>query len=330
MGSVVNLSLNSLSLKTKVYMVVALSAATGSFGFLAGVRINEGGLTPNRAMPYVGATYIVSGVCVDYVKQKQKVTLSEEQLKITSVEESAVSGVLRASKQAVICDQSKIAIEKMSLSAMTRHFTVVPNVTVQAQEEQKEEKPAFLSLSQKMLKYSGTCKNDAGIIQSPVVDSYLDVSDVRELGDTFEVSGIDRVSNERVMCLGSEIKYEVVTSMPEKHTAQQVAQQTAVDLKGKIILVDSDCFLHRKLKGYVKPGQPKRFGLANTKVQVIDYRLDNGEMTYLAGTLMDGKDAGVSGTKIECEKEHFPILYKTFNQNETTLEPIGKGGVNVN
>jgi len=317
----------SLAIKA-IILVVAVT-----FSFLIGARKYEtGGFGVVR-----GSTVSVSGIC-NLDGEPRFPALAEDQVKVTSVDEDGFAGVVRRTREHVVCLNKDVAVDSLPL---LKDFTKTPeDIPVLAVVEKDPVKDEVMSLVKKTLMITGSCKDQAGTVEV-FTDKIVDVVNANKDKQSGEyvIYGIRKDNNSAIRCGFNSIKYSIPTpdQLVEK-VSPVIATEDATnsvrelrdtdserneDLRGQTILVSSTCFPDPKL-AKLKKDDVLFYPLVNALVQVLDYKKDSkGNLENLTGVFIK------RNAMIVCDSKKYPIVFKKYDPSKHELININQKEVKV-
>nr|BFD64834.1 hypothetical protein BdHM001_35150 [Bdellovibrio sp. HM001] len=295
-----------------VFLFTTISTWT-YYSVLLGVRLQEFG----RAGDLRGATVTITGVCEqDGIRRDP---LSEDQVKISAVVGTKVHGVIRATREAVVCDSSQVSIEPLPLSYLLKTKEQPIAVPAIAASKPKIEKPSIKDeLKNKMVRFSGTCTDAAGKEES-YSDRVMDITDVRvESEDSYVILGALKGTGKVINCRSGYIRSTVIT---EYVPPSEITQET-LNYKGKVVIINGTCFpASYYSQNNIKKLQsgddvPLFVDLVDARVKVLEHNLVDGEVRYLKGAALD------KGFTIECSKERYSFDVRPYDPGTMTIRPV--------
>lgn len=285
-------------------------------GFVIGARMHElGALNGVVGKTLKGATVSISGPCLIDGEERYP-ALAEDEVKITSVEANEIVGVVRKTREVVVCDPAKVAIDTLPLlSNLSKVPSAIPELK---QAERKEKTPSFKSLENKVLLVSGSCRSQVdGKELAPFTDEKIDVTRVeasKETKDEFVIAGIRRSDKLALSCSSRAIKY-AITSGQDPITPEV---KLPVSFVNKIITVSSKCMPDPRLP--IPRGSDGRkvsfYRLTNSPVQVIEESLVDEKLVKFTGSIVDKKMKEAFGQMIVCDSSVFPMTYDLAKDSE--------------
>jgi hypothetical protein len=287
-------------------------------GFILGARTFETGNAAQFGASLKGSSVRVSGPCkID--GEVRKPALAEDQVKIVSFNGKTMTGVIRATRETVVCDMSVTAIDSLPL---LRDFTSSPSIIPDIKPFEVSHNDSEVSdLQKRSIKVSGTCEDGQGQELSPLVDQNIEVINVERVQSdktNIRISGIMKKTKTAVVCLSKNIRYTIVDGSGEP-ALPAIAGQIAParkDLVGDVILVTSTCFPDRRLPS-TKKSKILFYPLVNTKLQVTQSTFDdNGKISYLSGAIVE------IGAMVECDANKFPLTWRPYDPSTMKLERI--------
>jgi hypothetical protein len=276
-------------------------------GFVIGARMHElGALAGVFGKSLKGATVTISGNCL-VNSEPRNPALAEDEVIVTSVDDTTLFGVVRKTREKIECKKSDIAIETLPLlSSFTKTPVAVPEITMG---EVRNKIPSYKLLENKILLASGTCRSQLDNKEIPsFTDERLDVTSVEASKDNpevFFINAIRRSDKLAVSCSSKSIRY-TITDGSEPITRE--TPKVPVTFVGKTVYVTSKCVPDpavRRPKG--KDGRNVLFyRLVNIEVQVLQEELSNDKLMAFRGSIVDPKSEGF-GQSIVCNQKDFPF-----------------------
>lgn len=306
----------------KRFIVAIAVIAAFAGGLFIGARMHElGHLESIKGLK--GATVTVSGPCL--VEGVTRVpSLAEDEVKVTSVENGRLSGVVRLTREVVDCEISKIAIDKLPLlSNIGKSPAVVPEI--KEMERRSADIPQYKLLENKVLLVSGTCAHQLDKKEiPPFTDEKIDVTSVevsKENPAVFSIAGIRRSDKVALVCSSRAIKYRITDSSEPIAIEPEKLPTTFIK---KIITVTSKCVPDSRLPVPRGPDGRKVafFRLVNSPVQVLEEVIVNDRLVKFTGTIVDKKIAAAFGQMVVCDASVFPMTYAPLDEEDTMLDRV--------
>lgn len=281
-------------------------------GFITGARVFE---TGNYKL-LKGATVKLSGPC-RVEGEVRRPSLAEDEVKIVSITNEKLIGVVRATRETVECDIADTAIDALPL---LKDFTTSPAVIPEIKPFQPvlvdEE---LIELRKKTIRASGTCEGQGGEQLPSFIDQDIEVINAERAPTDktiIKIQGIMRKGNQSVLCTNKTIKYRVLDPVTGTPVTVATEVQRKKDLVGEIILITSTCFPDKRIPQSQK-SKIVFYPLVNARMQVTQNMFDDeGKLSYVAGAIIE------NGAMVECDQSKYPISYKTYDPNGVRLEKI--------
>lgn len=313
---------NLLNLFKKFAVVIGLIGMFG-FGFFIGARMHElGHLEGFFGKDLKGATVMLSGPClVD--GEIRFPSLAEDEVKVTSVENKTLIGVIRKTREVVSCDLSKVAIDKLPLlNNIGKTPVAIPEI--KEQEHRVKNTSPYKLLENKVLLISGSCRNQLdGKELAPFTDEKVDVTSVdssKENQEVFLISGIRKSDKVALVCSSKAVKYSIVDGT--EITPQPV--KIPLSYINKVLVITSKCIPDSRLP--ISRGSDGRkiafFRLVNSPVQILEEVIKDDKLIKLTGTIVDKKIPEAFGQMVVCDSSVFPMTYNLLNEDEMELDRV--------
>lgn len=304
----------------KKFFILILVIGTFSFGFFIGARMHElGHLEGVLGKDLKGSSVMISGPClVD--QELRNPSLAEDEVKVTSIENGRLIGVIRKTREVVDCEISKIAVDKLPLLAnIGKTPTDIPEISKSIKVKKE---PEYKLLANKVLLVSGSCKTQDGKSLPPFTDEKLDVTAVESSADIneFTVLGIRRSDKLAISCSSKAIKFSITDS------SDPIVEIKKIPLTyvNKRIVVTSKCMPDPRVS--IPRGSDGRkiafYRLVNSPVQVIEETLKSDELVKFTGTIVDKKLKDSFGQMIICDKSVYPITYNLYEEEDVNLDRV--------
>ena len=304
-------------------VVVGLLALGG--GFFIGARLHEVGILDGVfGKTLSGATVYISGDCK--VGGFSRVpALAEDQIIVTgSDQDGNLLGIIRKTRELVVCDKNKIALTKISpLKKLGEALVTVPEL--QAPVAQTKE-PEWKKLAQKTLIMSGNCVSLEGKVLPPFTDEKVDVTNVELAKDNpnvFIISGIKKADKYAIACQSNSVKYSVYEERSAEAIALAKAEEEAAKGKvvksyvGKTLLVTGACLPDSRLPKHKVTQKVAFYPMLNNPIQIVEEKLDtNGKLVWLAGFSIK------HGVQVVCNSEVNAITYKEYESDDIKLDAV--------
>ena len=131
----------------------------GLFMFALGARMHEtGNLAGFMGKDHKGSTVLVTGLCKNSKGKTRLPALGADYVTITSENGETLRGVLRKTREVLVCDKKDITYSAMPYELIADIFKTPPQFPDMPPMMEKEEAPPeYLKLSKKTLIISGTC-----------------------------------------------------------------------------------------------------------------------------------------------------------------------------
>ena len=291
-------------------------------GFTVGARMHELGYTEGMmGKDLKGATVVVSGPCTMLDGGLREPSLAEDEVKVTSVQDGKILGVVRKTREVVECKISEVAIDKLPLlSNIGKSPAVVPALTM-AQVSRREQ-PKYKELENKVLLVSGVCRSQTGEQLPPFTDERLDVTSVEESRDvpgSFIISGIRRSDKSALACVSRSIKYSVV----DPNEAPEAKPAPPLTFINKVLVINSRCVPDPRIQPAPRGPDGRKvafFRLVNSPVQILEETIRDGKLTKFTGTIVDKKMKDAFGLQTVCDTETYPMTYQIYDQDDIILD----------
>lgn len=195
----------------KKFVITLLPVITLLLGFFLGARMHETGFLAGKlGKDLKNATVFLSGKCM--VNGKERIpALLEDQVKITSLSDDKIEGVVRATRERVICSLSEISTDSLPLlSDIMKAPSKKPEITAPVIVE--EEQPDYMKYKNQRLLVSGSC---VSVDDQPIptfTDEKIDVSDIIPQENNkkeFKLIGTKRSDKLQIKCLSNAISYRM-------------------------------------------------------------------------------------------------------------------------
>jgi hypothetical protein len=186
-------------------------------GFFFGARLSEiGALEGLFGKDLKGATVYLSGPCkVNGVPRVP--ALAEDEVKITGEVDGMLTGVIRKTREVVLCDTKITAVDKIPvLSNWKKAPTQIPELEAMKIDAKD---PEWKKLVQKTLIMSGSCFSTTGKELPAFTDEKVDVTDIKpdkEDSNNFIISGIKKADKIAVNCRNISVKYSIYEEKAEQ------------------------------------------------------------------------------------------------------------------
>jgi hypothetical protein len=287
-----------------------------SLGFGVGARMFETGQLPGGMVNNKGASVKISGPC-RVEGEIRKPALAEDEVKIVSIDDHVLVGVVRATRETVECDLKTTAIDHLPLlKDIGKTPAEIPSIRPFEPTRIDNE---VAELRHRTIKASGICDDRAGTQLPPFVDQNIDVIDVQRTDadkTIIRISGILRKTGASVNCTNKGIRYSIIDTPIAQAPSAVVAIAEKRDLVGDIILITSTCFPDKRLPTSRK-SKVVFYPLVNARLQVTQSIFDDeGKLTYVAGAIIE------NGSMVECDSNRYPITYKRYDPSSMKLEKI--------
>jgi len=309
-----------------ITLIILVSMFAG--GFFIGARMHElGHLEGILGKDLKGSSVMVSGPC--QVGGDERIpALAEDEVKVTSIQDGTLVGVVRKTREVVTCDLSKIAIDKLPLLA---NIGKTPAKIPELKEMTKTSKEVapYKMLENKVLLVSGSCRNQLDAKElPPFTDERVDVTSVeasKENSQIFLISGIRRSDKVALVCSSKAIKYSL-TDGSEPVAVGQI--KVPVSFKGKIITVTSRCVPDPRIVPTPRGSDGRKmafFRLVNSPVQVIEETIKDDRLVKFTGTIVDKKiDKAAYGQMTICDESVYPMTYELYDFEDVNLDQINE------
>lgn len=307
------LNVGSVAISSAVsIMKILLVLTTIIISFMFGARMFE---TGNLGLKK-GSTVYISGVCL-LNNEIREPALAEDQVKITSLNNGKISGVIRKTREAIVCDMNKVSIGTIPITQnIAKPLDEIPEAVPVQKDPLKDE---AMSLIKRTVNITGICQDRKTKNIQTFTDKIVDIVNVSRDPKTNEyiVYGIRKDTNSAIKCGFNSIKYSTPTNtekQKEKHSSSKDVgkhkEVEKIDLRGEMILVTSTCFPDKRLSKY-KKDDVLFYPLVNSLVQVLDYtETKTGEIDTLTGVLVK------QNAMITCDSKEYPIVYRKYDPNK--------------
>ena len=314
---------------TRIPTIITIVLFIAGLGF--GARVHETGyLAGFFGKTLKGATVTLSGPCkVNGISRIP--ALAEDEVKITGEEGGIITGVVRKTREIVICEQKSVSIDKLPLlSNLKKSPTEIPELTAMKVEVKD---PEWKKLVQKTLVMSGQCLSVTGKELPAFTDEKVDVTNVEAAKDqkegssedAFIITGIKKSDKIAITCSSTSVKYALFFEKQESVAAQPEVQviEKPHSFIGETILVTSTCFPDPRLPKHKVDKKVAFYPLVNSPVQITEENIDaNGKLKKIAGAALQ------FGQMIVCDGNKFPLTYKPYDADTMKLQqmhPTDKG-----
>lgn len=297
--------------------VIATLAIGLIVGFGVGARMFETGIIASKfGGSLKGTNAKVSGPCrVSGVVRDP--ALMEDQVKIVSVDDSLLIGIVRATRETVECDLATTSIDTLPL------LKDIATSPVEAPEikpfEVSKVDTELEQLRKRTIRVSGTCEDSQGQELAALIDQNIDVINVERTAadkEVIRIHGIMRKTKATVTCLSKNIRYSILDNNGEVSLVAGQSVQQKKDLVGDVILITSTCFPDKRLPS-TKKSKILFYPTVNAKLQVTQNTFDeDGKLIYVAGAIVD------NGAMVECDASKYPISWRPFDPGTMKLENI--------
>lgn len=312
----------------KRFIILILLVSMFAGGFFIGARMHElGHLEGVLGKDLKGSSVMVSGPC--QVGEDERIpALAEDEVKVTSIQDGMLVGVVRRTREVVTCDLAKIAIDKLPLlSNIGKTPAEIPELKEMTRIS-KEVAP-YKMLENKVLLISGSCRNQLDAKElPPFTDEKVDVTSVeasKENNQIFLISGIRRSDKVALVCSSKAIKYSL-TDGSEPVAVEPI--KVPVSFKGKIITVTSRCVPDPRIVPAPRGSDGRKmafFRLVNSPVQVIEETIKNDRLVKFTGTIVDKKiDKAAYGQMTVCDESVYPMTYELYDSEDVNLDQINE------
>jgi hypothetical protein len=298
------------------------------FGFFFGARLSEvGALEGLFGKNLKGATVFLSGPCkVNGIPRLP--ALVEDEVKITGQEEGVLTGVLRKTREVVICDTKITSVDKIpALSNWKKAPAQVPALEA-VKVDFKE--PEWKKLVQKTLIVSGSCFAVNGKEIAAFTDEKVDVTDVKQALDkdqkeevgNFVITGIKKSDKIAIVCKNTAIKYSTYEEHAEK-PVEKTEPEKAKSFLGERLLITGRCFPDPRTPIYAGRSKVAFYPLVNALVQVNEEVLDSsGNPKKLVVAVLNKTDENRKPIFAVCDMAKIPFTYKPYDGESMKLDPI--------
>jgi len=302
-----------------IKQIATLLLVAGAFigGFVIGARMHElGALNGKFGKDLKGASVVISGPCmIDGIDQIS--ALGEDQVKVSSIDDKELIGIIRKTREIVRCDLSKVSIDTLPLLA---DFGKTPVGIPEIQKTEKKAglQPSYKSLENKILLVSGSCRSQVDLKElPPFTDEKIDVTSVeqsKESEEVFVISGIRRSDKLALSCSSKAIKY----SLTDGRDAVVAQVQAPLTYLNKIITVSSKCVPDSRISTPRSADGRKVafYRLANSPVQVLEETIVDNRLVKLTGQIVDKKMKEAFGQMIICDSSVYPMTYAEAKDEE--------------
>jgi len=287
-------------------------------GFLIGARVFEASIISMK-----GTTVWVTGVCM--TSDSYPRALAEDQVIVASVKDSVVSAMIRSTRENIVCDTDKVAIDIFGpLSEMNKPLVKVPKI--KKLDLAKYKKVNHKQYENKKVMISGVCYDAANTLLEPYIEKIMHVSSIQETKldpSIFYLRGVVEEDEKRIpiKCSSQDVTFGIVSSSMmasgKKEEKEYDVEKTKKDYVGKKVVVTGICFPDMNV--YKKIGQepPQKFyNFQKAPIEITVNKFDDkGEVELIAGSSLDqktyqlkGKKYSTFGHKIICRKKDYPFV----------------------
>lgn len=296
-------------------------------GFIFGARVNEvGALEGVLGKDLKGATVYLSGPC-KMNGMPRIPALAEDEVKITGSEDGVLTGVVRKTREVVVCDMKSTAVDKLPvLSNWKKSPTQIPEL--QAMKVDVKD-PEWKKLVQKTLIMSGSCFSMTGKELPAFTDEKVDVTDVQQSKDDvngFVITGIKKVDKIAIVCKNTSVKYSEFLEKNEQ-PAVVAEPEKSKSFLGEKIIVTGKCFPDPRTPKYAGQQRAAFYPLVNALVQVNEEVLDSsGKLKKFVGAVLNKTDDNKRAIFAVCDMAKIPFTYKLYDGENMKLSPITESG----
>lgn len=281
-------------------------------GLLIGARLFEGGFVGME-----GTTVWISGACDTFDKQ-QRSDLAQDQVIVASVSESQLRGVIRATREYVVCNTKEVAIDRLGpLSALKRGFIDVPEIA------KLKARPAAITnykqYEKKKLLISGLCSDaTTGKQMEAFSNKVVSITSTKALEggatEDFVLAGI-RDDNKPLICNSTNITYEMYIGQGNS----DMITTPQITWKGKKVFVTGTCFPDMRLYKKLNEIPPVTFlnaqKLPVEVLEAVTAENDPSNLVAFSGTVLSreevtspkGAKFSLFGLRIVCDQKESPL-----------------------
>jgi hypothetical protein len=283
-------------------------------GFFFGARLSEiGALEGLFGKDLKGATVYLSGPCkVNGVPRVP--ALAEDEVKITGEVDGMLTGVIRKTREVVLCDTKITAVDKAP--------TQIPELEAMKIDAKD---PEWKKLVQKTLIMSGSCFSTTGKELPAFTDEKVDVTDIKpdkEDSNNFIISGIKKADKIAVNCRNISVKYSIYEEKAEQPVVTPETPKVHSYL-GEKILVTGKCFPDPRTPKYAGQSRVAYYPLVNALVQVNEEVLDSsGNLKKFVGAVLSKVDENKRAIFAVCDMAKIPFTFKPYDGDSMKLAPI--------
>lgn len=275
-----------------------------------GMRLFETGNVPGKFLK--GASVYVTGLC--QVNKKDRLpAFSLDQMTVTSVNDSTITGIITKTREYVECSKSSSTIDPLPyLKNVFQTPVAAPELTYAVREEPK--KDLGTEIVDKEYKVTGICANGTTGSNETLADAVVVFKNVAQdtagrVLMTGVITGASKIKGQQVVCDKMAISFS-------QHKETVVTEQTRIiegeeDLRGKIVLVTSTCFPDERLEDKNKPKTEQvYYTFLDSPVKVISYKKDgSNRITHLTGISVEKRVAVV------CDKTKYDIEVRSMTSD---------------
>lgn len=290
--------------------------------FVAGARLYESGFFLSK-----GSSVMISGICSTDTGIKRS-DLAQDQIIITKITDKEIGGVLRKTRESVICSKEEVSIDSMAPVYQIFSFKTESIPDLKRFEAPKVEKIAndFKKYENKQFLVSGVCKSGDGKMMPAFVDKKVSIANVKELKEEpgeFLFYGI-REDKETVACKSTDVTMvQVTTSISTESELSEIKQP--VSYKGMKVYVTGFCTPDfRVYKDTQRKPEVNFYDLTNTPVEIIQETVKDDKVIEIAGIIAD-KEAKI-GTisvythRIICASDKYPLNIRMPDDESVELD----------
>jgi hypothetical protein len=302
-------------IRSTIFIIIVLIIGL-SIGFLVGARLFETGNVGKVGSSLKGTTVKVTGPCRTDGEIRNP-ALAEDEVKIVSIDEKLMIGVLRGTRETVECDLDRTAIDYLPLLKDLNHSpSEIPELK---RNEVVKNDSELDQLKKRTIKVSGTCEDSQGLEMQPLIDQSIDVINLERLSTdhaVIKISGIMKKTKASVTCLSKNIKYSILDNNGDVQVIQGQLTPVKKDLVNSVILITSTCFPDKRLP-QTKNSKILFYPVINAKLQVTQNSFDeDGKLVYVAGALIG------TGAMVECDTNKYPISWVSYDASSMRLDTI--------
>lgn len=294
----------------------------GLLMFVVGARLYESGFFVSK-----GSNVMISGICLTDSGEKRS-DLAQDQIIITKLNDKEIGGVLRKTRESVICNKEEISIDSMAPVYQIFSFKTDSIPELKKFEAPKAEKVVydFKKYENKQFLVSGICKSGDGKTMPAFVDKKVSIANVKELKDEpgeFLFYGI-REDKETIACKSTDVTLvPITTSITTDSELTEIKQP--VSYKGMKVAITGFCTPDfRVYKDTQRKPEVNFYDLTNTPVEIIQETIKEDKVIEIAGIIAD-KEAKIGNIsvythRIICTAEKYPLSIKKLDDESVQLE----------